>query len=66
MLLNLNPTLEAILIIGMEKKNEGILEINQVFQDNWAVKLPWLEVVLGFNGKMHFIKCRMCTHIKGR
>jgi hypothetical protein len=66
MLLNLNPTLEAILIIGMEKKNEGILEINQVFQDNRAVKLPWLEVVLGFNGKMHFIMCQMCTHIKGR
>jgi len=66
MLLNLNPTLEAILIVGMEKKKEGILEINQVFQDNWLVKLPWLEVVLGFKRKMHFIRCQMCAHIKGR
>jgi hypothetical protein len=56
MLLNLNPTLEAILIVGMEKKNEGVPEINQVFQNNW-LKLPWLEVVLGFNGQMHFIRC---------
>jgi hypothetical protein len=50
----------------MEKKNKGILEINQVFQNNWVVKLPWLEVVLGFNGKMHFIRYQMCTHIKGQ
>jgi hypothetical protein len=57
MLLNLNPTLEAILIVRMEKKNEGIPEINQVFQNNWVVKLPWLEVVLGFNVKIHFIRC---------
>ncbi len=38
--------------IGLTKKQKKAYELNMHFQDIWAVKLPWVELVLGSNGKV--------------
>jgi hypothetical protein len=27
---------------------------------NWATKLPWAEIDLGFDGKMDMVRCQFC------
>jgi hypothetical protein len=34
-----------------------------MFQDIWVAKLPWVEVVLGFNGKLSMVKCMICNFV---
>ncbi len=41
-------------------------EFNKVFQDIWAAKLHWLEVVMGPNGKLSIVKCKVCNSIDKR
>jgi hypothetical protein len=38
----------------------------RVYQDIWAAKLPWAESVLGNDGKVHQVRCLVCTKIDGR
>ncbi len=32
-------------------------EFNQVFQDVWAIKLPWAKIITGHYGKMTQVRC---------
>jgi hypothetical protein len=48
------------------KKRVKEWEINRIFQDVWAAKLPWAKVILGANGKMNSVMCRVCSQIEGR
>jgi hypothetical protein len=34
------------------------------FQDTWAAKLPWVEYVVGADGKVHQVQCKVCNKIK--
>jgi hypothetical protein len=55
--LNINP---------IKKKWEREWEINRVFQDVWATKLPWAKVMLRADEKMNMVKCYVCLQIEGR
>ncbi len=35
-------------------------ELNMHFQANWAIKLPWAKFVLGFDGKVVQMECKIC------
>jgi hypothetical protein len=37
-----------------------------VFQDVWSVKLPWVEFVVDEQGKVHLVKCKVCSKINGK
>ncbi len=38
-----------------------------MFQDtNWVAKLPWAKVVVGCNGKLNMVCCKICNEIDGR
>ncbi len=39
-------------------------ELNKVFQNIWTTKLPWLEAVMGPNGKLFMVKCKVCSFIE--
>jgi hypothetical protein len=41
-------------------------ERSRVFQDIWVAKLPWAESILGADGKVHQVRCLVCTKIEGR
>ena len=41
-------------------------EANRHFQDSWAAKLPWAESVIGADGKVSQVRCRICTAVEGR
>jgi len=30
----------------------------------WATKFPWIELVMGANGKLHHVWCKICTDIE--
>ncbi len=35
-----------------------------MFQDIWVVKLPWVEAVMGLNGKLSMVKCKVCNFVE--
>jgi hypothetical protein len=41
-------------------------EMSLCFQDTWVLKLPWAKFVVGFDGKVYQVKCKMCNVIEGR
>jgi hypothetical protein len=44
-----------------KKKKKKAYELNIHFQNNWAMKLLWVEFVLGSNGKVIQMRCKICT-----
>jgi hypothetical protein len=41
-------------------------ELNRHFQDSWATKCPWAEPVVGINGRITQVRCKICTDVEGR
>jgi len=41
-------------------------EMNCRFQNSWGTKLPWTESIMGVDGKITQVKCKMCIIIEGR
>jgi len=39
--------------------------MNCHFQDSWAAKLPWIESLMGVDGKVTHVKCKVCNIIEG-
>jgi len=32
----------------------------------WAAKLPWAKIVMGCDGKLSMVCCKICSEIDGR
>jgi hypothetical protein len=47
------------------KKQKTLYEMNLCFQNTWAAKLPWAKSMVGANGKVHQIKCKVYNKIEG-
>jgi hypothetical protein len=41
-------------------------EQNRHWQDSWATRLPWAESVMGVDGDVTQVRCRICTEVEGR
>jgi hypothetical protein len=41
-------------------------ELNRHFQDSWAAKCPWAEPVVGVDGRITQVRCKICTDVEGR
>jgi len=41
-------------------------EKNRHWQDTWAARLPWAESVLGLDGQVRQVRCKVCTDVEGR
>ncbi len=52
--------------IALTKKRKKAYEMNMHFQDTWVVKLSWAKSVLGSNGKVVQIWCKVCSLIDGK
>jgi hypothetical protein len=48
------------------KTKQKVYELNKVFQDVWNVKLPWVNSMVDAHGKVHPVRCKVCTKIKGK
>jgi hypothetical protein len=46
--------------IALIKKRKKAHEMNRCFQDTWVVKFPWTKYVLGSNGKVVQVQCKVC------
>jgi hypothetical protein len=47
-------------IVPKPKKAKKVKwEFNKVFQDIWIAKLPCAKVVMGLNGKLSIMKCKV-------
>ncbi len=55
----------AVENIEIAKNIKKAYELNKHFQDNWAMKLP-MESMLGFDGKVIQVQCKICAWIKGK
>jgi hypothetical protein len=50
----------------LKKPRKAKWELNQIFQNIWATKRSWGEVVMGFTSKMFMVRCKVCTFVKKR
>jgi hypothetical protein len=41
-------------------------EHNRHWQDSWAGRLPWAESVLGRDGRVTQVRCKVCSEVEGR
>jgi hypothetical protein len=41
-------------------------ELNRVFQEVGDIKLPWVEVVVGWDGKLNMVHCKICSELDGK
>jgi len=41
-------------------------EANRQWQDSWAARLPWAESVLGEDGRIRQVRCKICSDVEGR
>lgn len=41
-----------------------VWELNHVFQDVWAIKLPWVEAAIGPDGKMTQVRYIICSQVE--
>ena len=48
------------------RKKKQSYEMNRHFQDSWAARLPWAESVLGRDGRVAQVRCKICTEVEGR
>jgi hypothetical protein len=47
-----DPTMEMKTLKLQKKKNEHMYKFNKHFQNNWGMKLLWVEFVLSFDGRV--------------
>jgi hypothetical protein len=40
-------------------------DLNYYFQNAEVTKLPWVKFIVGANGRVHKVKCKVCRKIKG-
>jgi len=41
-------------------------ELNWVFQEVWITKLPWVEAMVGCDGKLNMVHYKLCSELDGR
>jgi hypothetical protein len=58
--------LATILESSYKKRRKKECELNWVFQEVWVAKLPWVEVVVGCDGKFNMACCKICNELNGR
>jgi hypothetical protein len=61
----LDPTVGSPLYAAVRQRRQSY-EQNRHWQDSWAAKLPWAESVLGRDGCVTQVRCRICSEVEGR
>jgi len=62
-LFSIGPFLNVDIWIYVEIKRKGRSEQNKDFQDVWNVKLPRTKSMVDEQGRVHKIRCKICTKI---
>jgi hypothetical protein len=57
---------QVVVDLASSKKRKKNYELNCHFQDPWVVKLPWAESVVGTEGKVTQVKCKVGKVINGK
>jgi hypothetical protein len=52
--------------IALTKKRNKAYEMNMHFEDTWAITLPWAKSIMGSNGKVVQVQCKVCFFIDGK
>ncbi|KAG0611275.1 hypothetical protein M758_7G128500 [Ceratodon purpureus] len=48
------------------KKRKKNYDLRRHFQDSWAAKLPWAEAVVGCDGSITQVRCKICSNVEAR
>ena len=46
------------------RKRKKWYEFNCYFQDSWVAKLPWAEAVMGAEGRVSQLQCKVCSFVE--
>jgi hypothetical protein len=52
--------------VALTKKIKKAYEMNKHFQDIWIIKLAWVKFVMGSNGKVVYVWCKVCSFSDGK
>jgi hypothetical protein len=61
-----SATVATAVVLEERRHQRREYDRSRVFQDIWAAKLPWAKSVLGNDGRVHQVRCLVCTKIEGR
>jgi hypothetical protein len=50
----------------LKKNPRRSYEKTHVFQDTWACRFPWAEIVVGEDGMVAQVWCKICNNIEGK
>ncbi len=50
-------------VLALEVKKKHSYDLTQKFQVEWVVKLPWVELQVGFDGCGKYVKCKICFEV---
>jgi hypothetical protein len=50
----------------LARKRKKSYELNRHFQDSWAAKLPWAKAVMGTDGRISQVQCKVCSFVERR
>jgi hypothetical protein len=48
----------------LKKAKKVECDFNRMFQDIWVIKLHWAKAMMGLNGKLSMVKCKVCSYIE--
>lgn len=57
-------TINFIQFLPMKKIRKKEQELDRVFQDVQAIKLPWAKTFIGLEGKMTQVRCRIYNEVE--
>jgi hypothetical protein len=52
------------MIVITKKKRKVEWELNWTYQDIWVAKFPWVELVVGLDGKVKMVQWKICSTIE--
>ncbi len=59
-----NLDFQATILEPTQKKCKKMeWELNWIFQEVWATKLPWVEAMVGCDGKLNMVRCKICSEL---
>jgi hypothetical protein len=50
----------------LKKKPQKSYEKTRVFQNTWACHFPWAEAIVGEDGLVAQVQCKICNNIEGK
>jgi NAD-dependent SIR2 family protein deacetylase len=54
------------LVVNASKERKPKWQVLKNFQYIWVAKFQWAKLVVEVHGKLHYVRCKICTNVEHR